>query len=472
MTTGLVLIAAILVLGGVIATMGDRIGMKVGKSRLSLFGLRPRQTATLITILTGIVIASSTFGLLFAVDDQLRTGVFELEDVQEERDTALSELKQAEQEAAKVEQQRDQATAEQQAAQKRLRQINQSLKEAIALQSRTRQELGSTQTQLDQIATNYRQAQTRLGSVSQQADRLRADIRKLQGDRQRQLADRDREIAERDREITVRTRAIAEKEAQLRDLETQRTALVQEVQTLEREFQGLRRGNVALLRNQPLTSGVVRVVAPSAAPQAVDRLLREANRFAVQRLQPGNVNVDKQVIQITNSQVEQLVNQIQAGEDYVVRILSAGNYIIGEPCVLAGESCIQVYVAAAPNQIVFRSGDVVASTALDPSSMTDTGLVERINLLIANAQFRARQAGILGDVLQIADGSTETVINFFQSVKQYNQSVDVNAVASETAYTAGPVRLELVALENGRVVFSTASPADTPLLAPVNQPSD
>ncbi len=469
MTTGLVLIAAILVLGGVIATMGDRIGMKVGKSRLSLFGLRPRQTATLITILTGIVIASSTFGVLFAVDDQLRTGVFELEDVQAERDTALSELKQAEREAARVEGQRDRATAEQQAAQTRLRQINQSLKQAIAQQNRTRQELDSTQTQLNQVATNYRQAQTLLGSVSQQAERLRADIRKLQGDRQQQLADRDREIAERDQEIVVRTRAIAEKEAQLRDLETQRTALVQEVQTLEQEFQGLRRGNVALLRNQPLTSGVVRVVAPTAAPQAVDRLLREANRFAVQRLQPGNTNVDKQVIQITNTQVEQLVNQIQAGEDYVVRILSAGNYIIGEPCVLAGESCIQVYVAAAPNQIIFRPGDVVASTSFD-SGMTDTGLVERINLLIANAQFRARQAGILGDVLQIADGSTETVINFFQAVKEYNQPVDVNAVASETAYTAGPVRLELLALENGRVVFSTTSLGDNPSSNSPNQP--
>lgn len=470
MTTGLVLIVAILILGGVIATMGDRIGMKVGKSRLSLFGLRPRQTATLITILTGIVIASSTFGLLFAVDDQLRTGVFELKDIQAERDTARSELQQAERETSQVERQRDRATAEQQAAQKRLRQINRSLKDAIALQSRTRRELGNTQTQLNQVATNYQQAQQLLGSVSQQAERLRTDIRKLQDDRQQQLAERDREIAQRDQEITKRTQAIAEKEAQLRDLETQRTALVQEVQTLEREFQGLRRGNVALLRNQPLTSGVIRVVAPTAAPQAVDRLLREANRFAVQRLQPGSNNVDKQVIQITNTQVEQLVNQIQAGEEYVVRILSAGNYIIGEPCVLAGESCIQVYVAAAPNQIVFRPGDVVASTSVDPSTMTDAGLVERINLLIANAQFRARQAGILGDLLQIADGSTETVLNFFQSIKQHNKPVNVNAVASDIAYTAGPVRLDLVAIEQGRVIFSTDTPSDLPPADAIEQP--
>ena len=93
MTTGLVLIVAILVLGGVIATVGDRLGTRVGKARLSLFNLRPRQTATLITIITGIVISASTFGLLFAVSDQLRTGVFELGKIQNNLKEARDELK-------------------------------------------------------------------------------------------------------------------------------------------------------------------------------------------------------------------------------------------------------------------------------------------------------------------------------------------------------------------------------------------
>ncbi|NJR66418.1 MAG: DUF3084 domain-containing protein [Leptolyngbyaceae cyanobacterium CRU_2_3] len=81
MTTGLVLILAVLVLGGVIATVGDRLGTKVGKARLTLFNLRPRKTATLITILTGGIISASTLGILFAVSDQLRTGVFELKKI-------------------------------------------------------------------------------------------------------------------------------------------------------------------------------------------------------------------------------------------------------------------------------------------------------------------------------------------------------------------------------------------------------
>ena len=80
---GYLLIVSILLLGGVIATVGDRLGYKVGKARLSLFNMRPRNTAVLITILTGGFISASTLGILFAVSDPLRTGVFELEEIQQ-----------------------------------------------------------------------------------------------------------------------------------------------------------------------------------------------------------------------------------------------------------------------------------------------------------------------------------------------------------------------------------------------------
>ncbi|UBF28615.1 DUF3084 domain-containing protein [Kovacikia minuta CCNUW1] len=82
MSTGYILILAVLLLGGFIATLGDRVGTRVGKARLSLFNLRPRKTATLVTILTGTVIAASTLGILFAASEYLRTGVFELDNIQ------------------------------------------------------------------------------------------------------------------------------------------------------------------------------------------------------------------------------------------------------------------------------------------------------------------------------------------------------------------------------------------------------
>ena len=84
MTTGYILIGAILILGGVIATVGDRLGTRVGKARLSLFKLRPRSTAVVVTILTGSLISAVTLAILFAADKTLRTGVFELEKIQKD----------------------------------------------------------------------------------------------------------------------------------------------------------------------------------------------------------------------------------------------------------------------------------------------------------------------------------------------------------------------------------------------------
>ena len=54
----------LLVVGGVIAYVGDRLGTYIGKKRLSAWGLRPRHTAMLYTVLSGGLIAVLT---LFAL---------------------------------------------------------------------------------------------------------------------------------------------------------------------------------------------------------------------------------------------------------------------------------------------------------------------------------------------------------------------------------------------------------------------
>ncbi len=51
---------------GFVAWAGDRIGHKIGKRRHSLLGLRPRHTATLMTVFAGMAIALFSFGLMYA----------------------------------------------------------------------------------------------------------------------------------------------------------------------------------------------------------------------------------------------------------------------------------------------------------------------------------------------------------------------------------------------------------------------
>ncbi|MBW4613543.1 MAG: DUF3084 domain-containing protein [Desmonostoc vinosum HA7617-LM4] len=495
MTTGFILIAAIVILGGVIATVGDRIGTRVGKARLSLFKLRPKNTAVLVTIFTGGLIAISTLAILFAADEGLRKGVFELEDIQRDLRQKREQLKTAETQKSQVEGELSKARQEQAKAQADLQAINKSLQAAnakqqqtqaqlnrtITRQAQTQTQLQRTQNQLGLVITQYQQAIAELQSVYDQRKTLQAAIEQLKAERERLYADakkaideaktaiegRDRELANRqyaieqrdqkitqlDRliqkrnlEIAVREQVITKRESRLKELEKQQAYLEEEVARLEKYYQSyrdLRLGKLALIRGQVLAAGVVRVNQATAAREAIIQLLREANRNAnIELSEPGSpANVE--LLRVSKEKVEQLIKQISDGREHVVRIFSAGNYV-------RGEKQIEFFPDVALNQLVFSGGEVLATTTADPKTMTSYQLQQRLELLISASQFRARNAGIVENV-QI-DG---TLLRFIAQLRQSEQPLEIKAIAAEDTYTAGPLRVKLVALLNGQIIFRT-----------------
>jgi len=58
------LVALLIVLAGVIAYAGDRLGTWVGRRRLTLFGARPKRTGQIVGVAAGIVIMLTTLGVL------------------------------------------------------------------------------------------------------------------------------------------------------------------------------------------------------------------------------------------------------------------------------------------------------------------------------------------------------------------------------------------------------------------------
>ncbi|MBU7584901.1 MAG: DUF3084 domain-containing protein [Nostoc sp. TH1S01] len=496
MTTGYILIAAILILGGVIATVGDRIGTRVGKARLSLFKLRPKNTAVLVTIFTGGLISASTLGILFAADEGLRKGVFELEDIQKDLRNKREQLKTAEAQKSQVEKELSQARKEQTQAQQDLQRINKSLQAAnakqretqaqlnqtLGRQAQTQAQLQRTQGRLNQVATQYQQARAELENVYNQRKALQVAVGQLKAEQQRLYAEakkaideaktaiskRDRELAnrqeiieQRDRkiaqldkliqnrnlEITAREQVIATRESRLKELERQQDYLEQEVARLEKyyqSYQDLRLGKLALVRGQVLAGAVIQVNQASAARQAVLQLLGDANQNAIFQLtEPSATPENTQILRVTPERVEQLIRQISDGREYVVRIFSAGNYV-------RGEKQIEFFADAARNILVFAGGEVLASTSADPRTMTSYQLRQRLDLLISASQFRARNAGIVEGVQ--VDG---TFLRFINQLRQYDQPLDIKAIAAEDTYTAGPLRVKLLAIQNGKVIFST-----------------
>ena len=98
--TGWILILSLLILGGILSTLGDRLGTRVGKARLSIFKLRPKSTAVLITVFTGSIISAISFAIMVAFNSQLRVGLFELEDIQAKITEREKELKKLEKNVA------------------------------------------------------------------------------------------------------------------------------------------------------------------------------------------------------------------------------------------------------------------------------------------------------------------------------------------------------------------------------------
>lgn len=78
---GILLVSVVITLSGFMAYLGDQIGMKIGKKRISLFGLRPKYTSIIITVLTGVLIATLTITVILLTNNGVRKALFNIQEV-------------------------------------------------------------------------------------------------------------------------------------------------------------------------------------------------------------------------------------------------------------------------------------------------------------------------------------------------------------------------------------------------------
>jgi hypothetical protein len=78
---GVSLIIGLTVLAGIIAYLGDRVGHQVGRRRLTLFGLRPKYTSTIVAVATGMFIAFAVMAIALAASKYARAAFFHLDEI-------------------------------------------------------------------------------------------------------------------------------------------------------------------------------------------------------------------------------------------------------------------------------------------------------------------------------------------------------------------------------------------------------
>lgn len=99
-----------IILSGVIAYLGDALGTKVGKKRLTLLGMRPRTTALFVSISTGIVITLTTFLIGMMLSEDVRLALFSIDNLKKDIDNLQAETTSLEEMRDKLEEEKKSLT--------------------------------------------------------------------------------------------------------------------------------------------------------------------------------------------------------------------------------------------------------------------------------------------------------------------------------------------------------------------------
>jgi hypothetical protein len=78
---GIAIVIAITLIAGLIAYIGDRVGHQVGRKRMTLFGLRPKYTSTIVAVGTGMTIALIAEIVTLSTSPYARAAFFHLSEI-------------------------------------------------------------------------------------------------------------------------------------------------------------------------------------------------------------------------------------------------------------------------------------------------------------------------------------------------------------------------------------------------------
>lgn len=392
--SGINIMILVLIFSGIIAYIGDRIGMKAGKKRVSLFGLRPRYSSMIITVMTGVLIALLTISILLFVYTNLRQALFNINDVLNrlqnlnqqlaEKDTELEEMKtEIDNKATELEQlaqQRDQLTTELENTQKEYEQTKEDLKEANQ--------------EIEQLEKNRTELEKNIALLEEERDKLETRVT----------------------ELNQRISTLTEDYEEVKDLATQyRTGMVY--------YMGK---NIVYQKGDIVYSKVLE--AGQSQDKIIDdlnKMLDEANEVAKDK----EIMVDEETgralrIQYDDiSNVAKILYNMDQGQKVIVSLVVSFNVPEGD--------WLSVNFLLNKDFVVFNKDEVIASKIINASSSTDV-LESELEKLLKTINGKAIQQGILPDSQgQVGSLDFSEFYNILNRIRSMNGEVEVKVFASE-----------------------------------------
>ncbi|MFR4446591.1 MAG: DUF3084 domain-containing protein [Megamonas funiformis] len=395
---GIMLIVVLVLTGGVIAFIGDRLGSKVGKKKLSLFGLRPRHTSILVTIITGILITTVTFGILAIASKDVRTALFGMNKLKAELNEKQSMLEEAS--GALVNVKNDLNTTKEEYA-------------------KSKKDLEETQEDLEiaqQAASELlRQEQVALQNINQE----------LWSDNQT-LIEHNQSLAENNQFLLANNESL-----KADNLELEKTN-----NDLQEGIENIRERPIIYRVGELLASGVIKKTDDSVKIQNdLNQIIALANSKIIDRL---GTEGSKDGVWIYPIEYQKAMDRLkQAKGDTVIRLIVAANLVKGDPVLTELEMH--------PNRVVYQENEFVYQKIYNvPIDGSNSEML--ISDFLRNVNMTAINNGILPNPLT----GTVGVINGNQIyaiekalAENRGKDVLISAFAAADTEVLGPLRLHI-----------------------------
>ena len=395
---GIVLILVLVITGGIIAVIGDRMGTKIGKKRLSLFGLRPRHTSTIVTIVTGVVITTLTFFILAAASENVRTALFGMEKLNRSMQQTEEKLKSASEDltAARAEQSRaDAALAE--------------LKDSVR----------SMEEEAERLAAGNR-------ALAEQKDALARDNAALDG--------MNRSLTAENTALDAANETLLASNAQLAD---DKATLEKRTQELRRGIELIREGDIVYRAGEVIAAGIIKGNRPENEVRVdINALAQLASRNVSAHL--GKDLPDGE-IWVYAPEVDDAVGRIaKASHDMVVRIVAASNLVRGE--------AVRAALDLHPNSIVYRKGEFIIAQSYILKNRGGKQASEEIVMdFLKRVNAAASAHGILPDPIRGTVGviDAQQIYDIVEKIEPLSGTIVLSAYAHDDTDALGPLRLDI-----------------------------
>ena len=395
--SGVLLITVLVITGGAIAFIGDRLGTKIGKKRLSIFGLRPRHTSIIITIFTGIVITTLTFGVMAAVSDNVRTALFGME---------------------------------------KLNRTMQETKDSLLV---AQSALATAKSEQEATDTALRQSKDEVSKLSAQQKELEAESARLQAGNEALQAGNEA-LQAANNELTGQNASLSDSN---KELTAANSTLEQDNKKLEKRAEQLRdglitmrEGDIAFRAGEVIASAVIQGNrSPAEVAADLDSLAALANRNVSAR--EGQDRSDQEIWVYQPERDAAVETIAKSKQDIIVRMTAASNIVRGEEV----RTILELY----PNSVIYRDKEFIIARPYNIMSGSDSEAEETVMNFLKDVNFAAVNRGILQDPLQGTVGVMEGA-QFYEIVAQLRGQrgpMILSAYANGNTDALGPLRLKI-----------------------------